>query len=532
MKKYRLFSTIYLVAALLLSACSQDELAENSTALPEGEYPLQIGSVSLTAEISEQPWTRVSENPTDGMSSVWADGDRIGVRIGDNEETGIYVVNVDETTGNITVTPEKAVYWKDKEPATVTAWYPVEEEIDFTQQDEGLTYLLKAKGVEAGYDTPANLTFTHQLAKVRVVLEGTKAIEVQQVYVRSYPKSVNNQGDLGETTGGDPIYVPMMEATYNGQQCWEANLRKGYLDANNSFQVENADGVRVQVTQGRVNIEAEHVHTIKIDVGEAKPVTGDISDDGTYIVRGTREESVNITGGNPTIYLENANISVNNGNAISITGDANATIHITGNNTVQNTSYTIDGAGIYVEAGSTVTIEGTNRNTDVLTAIAANDAAGIGGNSNGQDCGNIHIHNVTVVAKGDQSTALSPGIGSTGNNNCGQIIIDNATVHAYGQGISGTAVCPAIGPGFSGGLKYGDLPMVTIRNESEVHAYRGGGNADYIGYPYKYGEATGAASTVNLGQGGTCTSSTIYCYTGDTLDKTVVYDASGNATQQ
>ena len=201
---------------------------------------------------------------------------------------------------------------------------------------------------------------------------------------------------------------------------------------------------------------------------------------------------------------------------------------------MQNTSYTINGAGIYVEAGSTVTIEGTNRNTDVLTAIAANDAAGIGGNFNGQDCGNIHIHNVTVVAKGDQSIALSPGIGSTGNNNCGQIIIDNATVHAYGQGISGTAVCPAIGPGFSSGLEYGNLPMVTIRNESEVHAHRGGGNADYIGYPYKYSVATGAASTVNLGQGGTCTSSTIYCYTGESTDKEHIYfyDNQGNRTEQ
>ena len=64
-----------LVAALLLSACSQDEPTEHSTTLPEGEYPLQIGSVSLTAEVNEQPWTRVSENPTDGMSSVWKDGD-------------------------------------------------------------------------------------------------------------------------------------------------------------------------------------------------------------------------------------------------------------------------------------------------------------------------------------------------------------------------------------------------------------------------------------------------------------------------
>ena len=48
MKRNRLFPAICLVAALLLSACSQDELVEN-TALPEGEYPLQIGSVTLTA---------------------------------------------------------------------------------------------------------------------------------------------------------------------------------------------------------------------------------------------------------------------------------------------------------------------------------------------------------------------------------------------------------------------------------------------------------------------------------------------------
>ena len=174
MKKYRLFPAICLVAALLLSACSQDEPTENSTALPEGEYPLQIGSVTLTAEVSEQPWTRVTES-TDGMSSEFKAGDAIGVSL--NGETATY------TYDGTAWTSEAPLYWKDKNYATVTAWYPVEEEIDFTQQDvKGLTYLLKANGVEAGFDTPANLTFTHQLAKVRVVLEGTKATEVQQVY--------------------------------------------------------------------------------------------------------------------------------------------------------------------------------------------------------------------------------------------------------------------------------------------------------------------------------------------------------------
>ena len=59
-----------LAAALLLSACSQDELAENSTALPEGEYPLQIGSVSLTAEVSEQPWTRQTGRAAYGQTAT------------------------------------------------------------------------------------------------------------------------------------------------------------------------------------------------------------------------------------------------------------------------------------------------------------------------------------------------------------------------------------------------------------------------------------------------------------------------------
>ena len=147
MKKYRLFPAICLMAALLLSACSQDELAENSTALPEGEYPLQIGSVTLTAEVSEQPWTRVAES-TDGMSSEFKAGDAIGVSL--NGETATY------TYDGTAWTSEAPLYWKDKKPATITAWYPVDEEIDFTQQDEGLTYLLKGtSNADADYDGSA-----------------------------------------------------------------------------------------------------------------------------------------------------------------------------------------------------------------------------------------------------------------------------------------------------------------------------------------------------------------------------------------
>ena len=464
-----------LVAALLLSACSQDELAENSTALPEGEYPLQIGSVTLTAEVSEQPWTRVSENPADGMSSVWTHDDKIGVRIGDNEETGIYVVKLDAEGTVMEVVPEKPVYWKDKQSAIITAWYPVKEELDFTHQDQGLTYLLQVTGDGNYQSTPINLNFTHKLAKVRVKLEGTKADEVTAVTVRSYPTSTHSHGTLdGQDKSLTPQYVPMRRATYGGVEYWEANLRPGYLDANNSFQVANADGVRVQVTQDRVDIKAGHVHTVTIRVGDAKPVTTDISDNGTYIVSGTREESVNITGGNPTIYLKDANINVSDGPAINITS-GNPTIHVFGGS---NTVSSDNGAGIYVAEGCTVTIQGSSRKDDVLRATAGEDGAGIGCSGDYDTgtfpCGNIVIKNVTVYAYSDASVISSPGIGS--RESCGTITIDNATVYARGRAQASSG-CPAIG-------SYSSVPTITI-NGSDIYAYRGAFNgtsyADWIG---------------------------------------------------
>ena len=288
MKKYRLFSIICLVAALLLSACSQDQPTENSTTLPEGEYPLQIGSVSLTAEVSEQPWTRVAES-TDGMSSVWADGDRIGVRIGDNEETGIYVMNVDAEGRVVGVIPEKAVYWKDKQPATITAWYPVKEELDFTHQDQGLTYLLQATGA--------------------------KANEVTAVTVRSYPTSTHSHGTLdSQDRSLTPQYVPMQEATYDGVKYWEANLRPGTLQANNSFEVAKEGGTPVRVRlENNVSITAGQVHTINISVNPVVPedaevitdATGEISGEGDYVVRGSFGSSITICGSNHRRYGRN-----------------------------------------------------------------------------------------------------------------------------------------------------------------------------------------------------------------------------------
>ena len=103
------------MAAILLAACTQDELAEQGNTLPDGEYPLQIGSVSIIAESSEEPWTRVTEKP-DGSGSVWQPDDAITVSL--DGETATY------TYDGSAWTSDAPLYWKNTQPAEVTAWLP------------------------------------------------------------------------------------------------------------------------------------------------------------------------------------------------------------------------------------------------------------------------------------------------------------------------------------------------------------------------------------------------------------------------
>ena len=493
MKRNRLFPAICLAAALLLSACSQDEPTENSTALPEGEYPLQIGSVTLSAEVSEQPWTRMAES-TDGMSSEFKAGDAIGVSL--NGETATY------TYDGTAWTSEAPLYWKDKQPATVTAWYPVDEEIDFTQQDEGLTYLLKADGVEADYDTPANLTFAHQLAKVRVVLEGDKANEVQTVTVRSHLTSPNNQGDLGSLTSTENKYVPMMEATYNGQRCWEANLRPGWLEPANTFEVAKAEGDPVRVTlDDKVTINAGQVHTITINVEQApKEIDLDtyegptLSVSGKTILKGDDKtpKDLKITiEADAEVTLEDVILTPSAiGNAITCNGDA--TITLVGNNNLTAKSdgnVETYGSGIYVKSG-TLTINGDG-NLNISREYASDYGsvgAGIGAGSGANiliESGNIQIGDVP-----DDGSSSGAGIGSTAQENCGNITIKGGIIRIGKP--SWWSACI----GSANNRSCGDI---TISGESTVITFTKGLHA-----PWGIGNGEGGTcGTVTIGDGAT-----------------------------
>lgn len=474
MDKTTVSKMIFGAVLLLFTACTQDELAEQGNTLPDGKYPLQIGSVSITAESSEEPWTRVAEKP-DGSGSVFQDGDRIGVRIGDNEETGVYIIKVDDA-GNVTVEPDKPVYWKNTQTADVTAWYPADRssvDLGFQPQNNTMTYVLHGTGT-GNHQSPVTLKFTHQLAKVRVVAKGTA--EVRNISIQHVPRICYiDEGIItGQETLLNDIWMLPVEREGIGT-CWEASVGP---DA--EIKYFSLDGMDCDLTSS-VTTQAGALHTITITANSEGTQTIDLStltdtheinDNGTYYVTGTGSYGIKVTNGNPNIYLEDAQISVSDGNAIDIQGGS-PTIHVRGENSVSSA----DNTGIAVSGGATLTIEGRST-ADMLTATAGNGGAGIGSPLGGTVGGNITIGNVTIHATGGSGNSAfgGAGIGSSGSGNCGDVTIADAVIVANGGDYSS-----GIGMGY-GNTSQPSIGKITITN-SDVTA-KAGRYASAIGFSY------------------------------------------------
>ena len=538
MNKRTLITIIPAAALLLLAACTQDEPGGQSNELPYGEYPLQIGGVTFDVESSAEPWsaegpqTRVAEDNTDGMSSVWEwnGSEMIRVQLGD--ETADYTLNAGKT-----LTSDKQLYWTSTAPATVTAWYPTNETVDLSDQSEGLAYMLKAEVPDATYDNVIALGFKHQLAKVRVVLSGTQAALAQSVEVYGYTTCTNNEG-APVTDNAQQGWLKMKKQTYGNTECWEANVVPGDITPTNFIRI---NGQTATINENfPATLASGNMYTIDLTVGE--PVTeitadncNNINDDGYYRVSDQFNQQISITGGKPTIYLESANINVGNGPAINIT-NGTPTIHVTGENTIETSeSLSNCSAGIYVAEGSSVTIEGSGTD-DVLQVTGGADGAAIGGYSpalnSHNPCGDITIHNVTLYAYASNAYLNNHpiGIGSTGTTACGKIEITDAIVHAQGYS-SPNESTPAIGA-------YSGVPQIVISG-STIHAHRGSyGTTSFAYYIGRGGNTIEyQGGQIQCGSG-SITGSTVYKYSYDVLtgsssdEGTVVYDASGNATEQ
>lgn len=267
--RYSIKRTIYPLAAfLLLTACTQDEMPMDDNTLPEGVYPLEIASVTMSVESSSKPWsadtpqTRVSENNPDRNSSKWDGGETIHVKLGNQETT----YEIEDANGSLRLTGEQ-LYWT-KRTDNVKAWYPENGTIDLANQSDELAYVLQATVDNASCNEAVNLGFTHALAKVRVVFseESTADLTDASVSILAPISCTVEKGNV--TAGGTTGYIPMYKATYSdGKVCYEANVTPNLTLKDNAFRLV-VGGNTVDCSTTEVLTQVGQLHVITLTVNE------------------------------------------------------------------------------------------------------------------------------------------------------------------------------------------------------------------------------------------------------------------------
>lgn len=180
-----------LAAALLLASCSQDELTEQGTPLPVGQYPLELTAGGLQAVATPaQPVTRGT------MDGDWDGVTNVRVKVNDFERDMKYKVEASEDKKEALLTPDIQLHdddypfwWQSTtETKTVTAWAPYEyvlfEWFDLPtkwEKDHFAKYDIIGVRKDIQFtDDPKSLEFRHLMAKVVINLRKTDYLENAQ----------------------------------------------------------------------------------------------------------------------------------------------------------------------------------------------------------------------------------------------------------------------------------------------------------------------------------------------------------------
>lgn len=563
---------LLLLAAVLAVGCSQDELFDPAG---EGQRPLVIKATGLS--VTETGITRAT------VDGDWKDASSVGILI-DNKVKEYSVTPNADAPSTATLSAAQGVepfYWvNEQETKNVKAWYPYKGEDAFPTEitvsenqstKEGFEGSDRLSAENPLTENDCELEFSHRVAKVTFKLKGESTAlnglsDVTVVGVTGVDGGGNSvtpyQPDAAVHTYQVLLAPQTLAAGKTALTLTKDNFTYAWIPDKDYKLVENYSYTfeltvaanKPQITLTGCTISgwkpgANYEENVAFPEGaiiiNLATLTEEcvINDDQTYNFSGSGSYGIKVTGGNPDIYLENAQISVSSGHAIDIQG-GNPTIHVRGKDN-QVTVSKGEGAGIYVAENHTVTITG-NSTEDAISVTGSEGGAGIGGqwDTTGElrcSCGNINISNVTITAKGSMSGIgdCASGIGAAGGGTVGSISISNAIVYAEGGGTAkygqewdyfGAA---AIGGGFDGDNGGGQTEFdITISN-STIHATKSCSYATYIG---RQGEQYDPAN-YDIISSARITNSTIYKYAygpseGDppSSDGSVVYDANGNAT--
>ena len=244
--------------ALLLGACTQDELADGSR-LSKEEYPIVIHATGLSVEAT--PSTRASVN------GDWVGVNSVALKIGDAVKE--YIVTTSDADGykSAMLTSNDPYYWISRNPITVSAWWPMDN-TDITQMpvvkvaedqsklaDFQNSDFISAENQTVKFDDPT-LGFTHRTARVAIELKpGTGFTSVAGATVSLVSLSADN---------GNPTAIKTYNASGN---TYEALTAPQTVAAGKPFvKVELGGGTFYFRPQNNVVLEAGNRYTYIVKV--------------------------------------------------------------------------------------------------------------------------------------------------------------------------------------------------------------------------------------------------------------------------
>ena len=246
--------------ALLLGACTQDELADGSR-LSKEEYPIVIHATGLSVEAT--PSTRAS------VDGDWQGVTSVALKMGDAVKE--YTVTATDADGYKSATLSREndpYYWTSRNPITVSAWWPLDD-TDITQMpvvkvaedqsklaDFQNSDFISAENRKVEFNNPT-LEFTHCTARVAIELKpGTGFTSVAGATVSLVSLSADN---------GNPTAIKTYNASGN---TYEALTAPQTVAAGKPFvKVELGSGTFYFRPQNDVVLEAgnRYTYTVKVN---------------------------------------------------------------------------------------------------------------------------------------------------------------------------------------------------------------------------------------------------------------------------
>ena len=219
--RHRLFIPAATALLIALTACTQDELADDNR-LPEGEYPVVIRATGLSVEATPQaaPSTRAT------VDGDWQGVQTVALKMGDAVKE--YTVTATDADGYKSATLSRENdphYWTSRDPITVSAWWPFDN-ADITQMpavkvaedqsklaDFQNSDFISAENRKVEFNNPT-LEFTHRTARVTIELKpGTGFTSVAGATVSLVSLSADN---------GNPTAIQTYHASGNSYEALTA----------------------------------------------------------------------------------------------------------------------------------------------------------------------------------------------------------------------------------------------------------------------------------------------------------------------